>query len=215
MAVFEMRNARKAFGLLEVLKGVSLKVEKGEVVSIIGPSGGGKSTLSELIPRFYDPTSGDILIDGVSLRDYTQESLRAHMSVVAQDTVLFNDTIEGNIAMGKPSATHEEIVEAARIANADSFIAECEKGYQTNIGDRGAKLSGGQRQRIGIARALYRRADVLFFDEATSALDSRTEGEINRSIAAIAARNPGLTLLVIAHRETSLEYCDRIITLEK
>lgn len=122
----------------------------------MGPSGGGKSTLSELLPRFYDPTSGEILIDGISLRDYTQDSVRAHMSVVAQDTVLFNDTIEGNIAMGRPSATHEEIVEAAKVANADSFIRECPEGYGTNIGDRGVKLSGGQRQRLSIARAVLK-----------------------------------------------------------
>ena len=147
MAVFEMRNAKKAFGALEVLKGVSLKVEKGEVVSIIGPSGGGKSTLSELIPRFYDIQGGDILIDGTSIRNYTQESLRAHMSVVAQDTILFNDTIEGNISLGKLDATHDEIVAAAKVANAHDFIMETDKGYQTNIGDRGMKLSGGQRQR--------------------------------------------------------------------
>lgn len=180
-------------------------------MALVGPSGGGKSTLSELIPRFYDPTSGDILIDGVSLRDYTQESLRAHMSVVAQDTVLFNDTIEGNIAMGKPSATHEEIVEAARIANADSFIAECEKGYQTNIGDRGAKLSGGQRQRLSIARAVLKNPDILILDEATSALDTESEKLVQEALNKLLV---GRTSVVIAHRLSTIHNADRIIVID-
>ena len=135
------------------LQDLDFVLRRGQTTAIIGSTGSGKSSLVNLIPRFYDTTGGDILIDGVSIRDYTQESLRAHMSIVAQDTVLFNDTIENNIAMGRRGATHEEIVAAAKIANAHDFIMECPSGYDTNIGDRGAKLSGGQRQRLSIARA--------------------------------------------------------------
>ncbi len=208
----EFRHVHFSYdGTREVIDDISFEIRRGQTVALVGPSGGGKSTLSELLPRFYDPTSGEILIDGISLRDYTQESIRAHMSVGAQDTVLFNDTIEGNIAMGRPSATHEEIVEAAKVANADSFIRECPEGYDTNIGDRGVKLSGGQRQRLSIARAVLKNPEILILDEATSALDTESEKLVQDALNNLLK---GRTSVVIAHRLSTIHNADKIIVVD-
>lgn len=195
----------------EILHDISFEVKRGESVALVGPSGGGKSTLSELIARFYDTDKGDILIDGVSIRDLNQESLRAKMSLVSQDTVLFNDTIRNNIALGRADALHEDIVSAAKVANADSFICECEEGYDTNIGDRGAKLSGGQRQRLSIARAVLKNPEILILDEATSALDTESERAVQEALTKLLK---GRTSVVIAHRLSTIYNADKIIVID-
>ena len=195
----------------EVLHDVSFTVRKGETVALVGPSGGGKSTLSELIPRFYDPAVGEISIDGKPLADYTQESLREKMGIVSQDTILFNDSIRANIAMGREDATEEQIIAAAKIANAHDFIMQTEAGYDTNVGDRGMKLSGGQRQRLSIARAVLRNPEILILDEATSALDTESEKMVQEALTSLLE---GRTSVVIAHRLSTIHNADRIIVID-
>ena len=194
----------------QVIDSVSFTIRKGETVALVGPSGGGKSTLSDLIPRFYDVTGGQILVDGVDLRDYDLESLRRHMGIVTQETILFNDTIAGNIRLGKRDATDAEIETAARIANADEFIRETEHGYQTNVGDRGMKLSGGQRQRLSIARAVLKNPDILILDEATSALDTESERLVQEALERLMKTR---TTIAIAHRLSTIKNADEICVL--
>ncbi len=209
----EFRNVRFSYdGQREVIGGVSFTINKGETVALVGPSGGGKSTLSELIPRFFDPTSGEILIDGVPLKECSQHSLRSLMGTVAQDTILFNDTIEGNLRFAKIDATQEELEAAAKAANAHQFIMECEEGYNTNIGDRGLKLSGGQRQRLSIARAILKNPDILILDEATSALDTESEKLVQDSLEHLLS---GRTSIVVAHRLSTIYNADKILVIDR
>ena len=209
----EFRNVRFSYDeIREIIQGVSFEVRKGETVALVGPSGGGKSTLSELMERFYDTNSGDILFDGESIRNYKQDSLRSVMSLVSQDTVLFNDTIKSNIALGRPDATDDEIIEACKVANAHNFIMESPEGYETNIGDRGAKLSGGQRQRLSIARAVLKNPELLILDEATSALDTESEKLVQDALTKLLK---GRTSVVIAHRLSTIMHADRIFVIDE
>ena len=209
----ELRDVHFSYdGSRDVINGISLKIRKGETVALVGASGGGKSTLSELIPRFWDVQSGEVLFDGVAVDRYTQESLRSKMSIVAQETVLFNDTIEGNILMGRPSATHDEVVAASKVANAHNFIMNSADGYNTNIGDRGTKLSGGQRQRISIARAVLKNPEILILDEATSALDTESEKLVQEALTNLLK---GRTSIVIAHRLSTIYNADRIYVIDE
>ncbi len=194
-----------------VIDNISFTVEKGQTVALVGASGGGKSTIANLIPRFYDVTGGQILIDGVDIRDYTLHSLRDNIGLVTQDIVLFNDTIEQNIRLGKLNATQNEIENAAKIANAFTFIQETENGFDTNIGDRGMKLSGGQCQRLSIARAVLKNPNILILDEATSALDTESEKLVQEALSNLLK---GRTSLVIAHRLSTIQHADKIIVLD-
>ncbi|MBR7182428.1 MAG: ABC transporter ATP-binding protein [Alistipes sp.] len=196
----------------EILHNISFTINKGETVALVGASGGGKSTLSELMPRFYDPDKGEILIDGTPIKNFTQDSLRSRISLVSQDTVLFNDTIESNIALGKAGATHSEIIEAAKVANAHDFIVGTADGYNTNIGDRGAKLSGGQRQRLSIARAVLKNPEFLILDEATSALDTESEKLVQQALTRMLK---GRTSVIIAHRLSTIQHADKIIVIDE
>jgi subfamily B ATP-binding cassette protein MsbA len=194
-----------------VIDNISFVIEKGKTIALIGPSGVGKSTIADLLPRFYDVASGNILIDGKDIRDFKMESLRSYMSFVTQDTMLFNDTIFTNIALGKPNAIMEDVIKAAKVANAHDFIMETEDGYQTNVGDRGIRLSGGQRQRLSIARAVFKNPQILILDEATSALDTESEKLVQDALGNLMK---GRTTLVIAHRLSTIQQADEIIVLQ-
>jgi subfamily B ATP-binding cassette protein MsbA len=181
------------------------------MIGVVGPTGGGKSTIMSLIPRFYDPSAGAVLVDGVDVRDYRLQALRDQIGYVLQETVLFRGTVRDNIAYGRTDATEEEILEAAKLANADEFIARMPNGYQTFVGDRGDTLSGGQRQRIGIARAIIRNNPILILDEPTAALDTESERLV---IEALERLMKGRTVLTIAHRLSTIRDADKIIVLK-
>jgi ATP-binding cassette, subfamily B, bacterial MsbA len=195
----------------DVLHGINLEVKAGEVLAIVGSSGAGKSTLVHLIPRFFDVSAGEILIDDHDVRDVTLGSLRSQIGIVTQETVLFNDTLRNNIAYGQPHVSAKQVEEAARAAHAHEFISALPEGYSTMIGERGVRLSGGERQRIAIARAILKNAPVLILDEATSALDSESESLVQ---AALQNLMTGRTVFVIAHRLSTIRRADRIVVLE-
>jgi subfamily B ATP-binding cassette protein MsbA len=195
----------------EVLKGINLKVSVGEVLAIVGSSGGGKSTLVNLIPRFYDVNSGSLAIDGTDIRDVTLKSLREQIGVVTQQTILFNDTVRNNIAYGSQDASEEQIKGAARAAHALDFIQQLPKGFDTVIGESGARLSGGERQRLSIARAILKNAPILILDEATSSLDTESEHEVQQAIENLVQRR---TTFVIAHRLSTIRNADRIVVIQ-
>jgi len=196
----------------QILKGINLDIEYGQMLAIVGPSGSGKSTLVDLIPRFYDPQNGAVLIDGVNVREFSLKSLRSQVGIVNQETMLFNDTIRSNIAYGKPNASFKEIEEAARKAHAHDFILNCPQGYETIIGDRGVMISGGERQRIAIARALLKDAPILILDEATSQLDSTSERIVQEALDLLVS---GRTVFMIAHRLSTVRNANRIVVLDK
>lgn len=195
-----------------VLKNINFSLERGKTIALVGPSGGGKSTLADLVPRFYDPSSGQILLDGINLKDFQIEDLRSLMGIVTQESILFNDTVYNNIAFGIENVSEEQVIEAARIANAHQFITQMEEGYQTSIGERGSKLSGGQRQRISIARAVLKNPPILILDEATSALDSESELLVQEALTKLMSNR---TTLVIAHRLSTIQHADEILVIEK
>jgi len=207
----EFRNVGFAYDREPVLKNINLKIQKGKSIALVGPSGGGKSTLADLVPRFYDPTAGEVLLDGKSLTDYEIESLRRQMGVVTQESILFNDTIFNNIAFGMENMKEEDVIAAAKVANAHEFILQTENGYQTYIGERGSKLSGGQRQRLSIARAVLKNPPILILDEATSALDSESERLVQDALNNLMMNR---TSIIIAHRLSTIQHADEIIVIQ-
>jgi subfamily B ATP-binding cassette protein MsbA len=208
----ELKNVHFSHEQFQVLHGINLHIEKGKTIALVGPSGGGKSTLADMLPRFYDVSQGEILIDGINIKDVTIKSLRQLMGNVTQESILFNDTIANNIAFGVEHPDMDKIIEAAKIANAHEFIMALPESYQSNIGDRGGKLSGGQRQRLSIARAVFKNPPILILDEATSALDTESEKMVQEALTNLMKNR---TTLVIAHRLSTIQHADEIIVLDK
>ena len=208
----EFRNVSFAYDDAVILDNINLTVPKGKMIALVGSSGAGKSTLADLVPRFHDVTGGEVLIDGVNIKDYSLHSARSLMSIVTQEPILFNDTIGNNIALGQQGATEEQIIEAAKIANAHDFIIKKEGGYKSNIGDRGSKLSGGERQGLTIARAVLKNPPILILDEATSSLDTESERLVQDAINNMMQNR---TSIVIAHRLSTIRHADEIIVLQK
>jgi subfamily B ATP-binding cassette protein MsbA len=208
----EFRNVSFAYADAVILDNINLTIEKGKTIALVGSSGAGKSTLADLVPRFHDVTSGELLIDGINIKDYSLQSLRSLMSIVTQEPILFNDTIAHNIALGSTNSSIEEVVAAAQIANAHDFIIQKEQGYDTNIGDRGNKLSGGEKQRLTIARAVLKNPPILILDEATSSLDTESERLVQDAINNMMQNR---TSIVIAHRLSTIRHADEIIVLQK
>ncbi|MFP5041879.1 ABC transporter ATP-binding protein [Parasediminibacterium sp. JCM 36343] len=208
----EFRNVTFAYHDAIILNNINLTIEKGKTVALVGSSGAGKSTLADLVPRFHDVTSGELLIDGVNIKDYTLESVRSQISIVTQEPILFNDTIANNILLGKQNASKEAIIDAATVANAYNFITQKEDGFNANIGDRGSKLSGGERQRLTIARAVLKNPPILILDEATSSLDTESERLVQDAINNMMQNR---TSIVIAHRLSTIRHADEIIVLQK
>jgi len=208
----EFRNVHFAYEETEVLSDINFKIEKGQTIALVGPSGGGKSTLVDLLPRFYDAISGQILIDGIEISKLKLKDLRSLLGVVNQQAILFNDTAHNNIAFGKPDINRQAVIDAARIANADEFISQLPEGYDTNIGDAGDKLSGGQKQRISIARAILHNPPILILDEATSALDTESEKLVQDALNHLMQNR---TSLVIAHRLSTIKNADKILVIDQ
>ncbi len=208
----EYRDVSFRYSTDYVLKDICLTIPKGKMIAVVGPSGAGKSTLVDLMPRFYDVTDGSILIDGVDVRDYYPKELISLMGIVTQEAILFNDSVRNNITFGMENVSEEDVVRAARIANAHDFIMQMEHGYDTNIGDRGGKLSGGQRQRIAIARAVLKNPPIMILDEATSALDTESERLVQDALTNLMKNR---TSIVIAHRLSTIQHADEIVVMKE
>ncbi|TNF47822.1 MAG: ATP-binding cassette domain-containing protein, partial [Bacteroidetes bacterium] len=206
------KNVSFCYNEEPVLKNIDLTIEKGKTLAIVGESGSGKSTLADLLPRFYDVTSGTILFDNTDIKECSLKDLRDHIGIVSQESILFNTTVKENIAFGMPNASLEDIIKAAKIANAHEFISDLEAGYDTNIGERGNKLSGGQKQRISIARAILKNPPILILDEATSALDTESEKLVQEALENLMKER---TSIIIAHRLSTVKNADEIIVLSK